>query len=157
LKNALLFFFILFTTCLLGCEEKDKPSPVPEPSDYSGIETISLYAIDSDAQDIMQITVENDEKLTLKTIVSLVIQNLDEKVEVASTNIEDGKAVVTFSNNTAPIKNCDEKTERLILECFANSILDNLEECSAVIFRSKKGAYKGENFSFGKYEVYATK
>ena len=44
----------------------------------------------------------------------------------------------------------------MILECFANSLLDNVDACSKVVFRKGGKAYKSENMELGLNEVYAS-
>ncbi len=157
MKKGILAVILLMALCITGCGKKAEPPMITEGPDYFEGDTIGLYAIDSGKQEIIQINVEHKDKPTLDSIVSLVIQNLDESVEVRKSEINKKKAIITFSEKTAPVKGCTEKIEGLILECFANSILDNLEECRAVVFRSGKGAYRGAYLSFDLNEVYATK
>ena len=67
-----------------------------------------------------------------ETAMSLVGRYLPQAIQ------EDSHEIRTFMPRWA-VKGCSEEMEDLILECFANSILDNVEGVHAVSFCTDKG------------------
>lgn len=145
---------------LTGCKSTDKkttPSP-PLPTQKSTMETLSIYTIDSDTMTLVPVTVKKStDKLTPEYITSLVEESLDdETVRVYSVEQEDERVYLSFYRDGKPFVKCSKKMENLILDCFANSLLDNLDECKKIVFRCEGKAYKSENYSFKINEVYAS-
>lgn len=155
-RNVLIIFLLLAAVCFVGCNKPIQESAATETPNINTGNQMGIYTIDSEDSEVMQVFVKYEKPLTLQAIVSLVTQNMDEKVNVVSCKREGKKAIVVFSNKGAPMKGCNAKVEGMILECFSNSILDNLKGCQSIIFRSETGPYRGEHFSFEINEVYAT-
>ena len=160
IKKVFIWIGILAGTMfMIGCEEKvQNVSPSPVPTQKNMIETLSIYTIDSDTMTLVPVTVEkNNNEITPAYITSLVEGNLeDDTIRVYSAEQEDTRIILSFYKDGKPFVNCSKKMETLILDCFANSLLDNLNNCSEIVFRCEDKAYKSEHYSFKKNEVYAS-
>ena len=55
------------------------------------------------------------------------------------------------------MKGVSADIETAMLDCMAYSLLDNLEFCSNVYFRTNEGAYESENLSLEYDESYLSK
>lgn len=148
---------LIFVT---GCDrEQGKETPTVAPKQQSTMETVSIYTIDSDAMTLVPVTVKKEQsKLTPAYITSLVEDSLDdETIRVFSVDQVDEQIHVSFYSHGKPVKKCSKKMETLILDCFANSLLDNVEGCNEIVFRCENKPYKSENYSFKINDVYASK
>lgn len=144
---------------MIGCEGgEENASPSPLPTQKSMMKTLSIYTIDSDTMSLVPVTVEKRENtITPAYITSLVEGNLeDDAIRVYSAEQENERIILSFYADGKPFVNCSRKMENLILDCFANSLLDNLDNCSEIVFRCEDRAYKSEHYSFKKNEVYAS-
>ena len=158
-KVIILIGILAGTMFMMGCEEKGQnASPSPVPTQKSTIETLSIYTIDSDTMTLVPVTVEKgNNKITPAYITSLVEGNLeDDSIRVYSAEQEDTRIIFSFYADGKPFVNCSKTMENLILDCFANSLLDNIENCNEIVFRCENKAYKSEHYSFKKNEVYAS-
>lgn len=164
LRYGIILFLCLF--CLAGCgETSDNPSvtakitptdtPLPEPQ----METITIFTIDPSTMSLKPSQVKKQEDDNSPGLITdLVLSNLnDDGIVVTATDLSGDTVTITFSSEGKPIRNCEEDMEYLILDCFANSILDNVDGCHKVIFRSDKGAYVSEHITMKEDEVYASK
>lgn len=178
MKRTILFLLmIMMMSCLLGCsffglaEEDDLelteedyqaasmtlPPAVSEGS-VDVMDVISIYTIDGIEETLVPLNVAvHTERITPEFILDEVIRNLDEKVDVTEIEIEKKRIYITFNEEYAPVKNCSEGYETLILDCVSNSILDNISYVEEVVFRSGEDAYHSKNFTFEKDEVYSSK
>ncbi|MGN1206544.1 MAG: hypothetical protein ACI4SQ_06105 [Eubacterium sp.] len=122
------------------------------------IKTISIYTVDTISEELMPITVPlYNNEITPAFITDEVINNLEDTIKVTELTVERKQLFVTLDSNYAPIKNCSRKYETLVLDCLANSLLDNLSYVDDVIFRSDTGAYHSANYDFEINEVYRSK
>ena len=147
--------------CACGTSDdaaNDPSTDTPTPTKAVDINTVTIFTIDPSSMQILPYQVKTDEsEATIESICDLVVKNLDEDdVRVDSAFCEDEDGIVVFDHSAKPIKGCDDEMEALILDCFANSILDNVSGCHNVIFRSDEGAYVSENSEFGEDEIYAS-
>lgn len=159
--KLLLWIGLLMTAMLtIGCEtSSDKlATPSPLPTQKSTMKTLSIYTIDSDTMTLVPVKVKrNTDKLTPEYITSLVEDSLDdETVRVYSVKKVNDRIILSFYRDGKPFVNCSKKMEILILDCFANSLLDNVESIKNVVFRCEDKAYKSENYSFKINEVYTS-
>jgi hypothetical protein len=124
----------------------------------SQIRTLSIYSIDGIENTLvpLNVPVQSGKKITPEFVLDEVIENLDEKVEVKEIEIENERIYVIFDSSYAPLRDCSKEYETLILDCISNSLLDNISYVNEVVFRSDKGAYRSDNYSFGKNEVYSS-
>lgn len=153
---TLAVFIFLFTGC--GPTEETPPAAgMPTPKNH--METITVYSVNPDSLTLVPVSVKKGkEAISEKYIVSLVLNNLMEyQIEPPVLKKRGNKLYVSFSSSGEPVKNCNEKLEKLILECFANSLLDNIESCHDIIFQVNGNAYKSDNLEFGRDEVYTSR
>ena len=149
--------YLLFSIVLLtGCEKtKETPAITPVPTQKSSMKTFTIYSIDSDSMNVMPVSVKKEEnEITATYITKLVQSNIGEGIYIDDVKMEENTVIVSFFKKGKPIKNCSKKMENMILESFANSLLDNVEGCEKIIFRCEGKAYKSQNHKFGVNEVY---
>ena len=158
---------VLLAVMLTACSgepsastQAPKATESPEPIATPQMETITIFTIDTSSMSLLptQVKKKSDDD-SPSYITDLVLENLeDDSIGVSEVSQEDDKAIIVFKADTKPIKGCDAELEPLILDCFANSILDNVEGVHSVVFRSDIGAYKSANgLEFGEDEEYASK
>ena len=158
---------VLCSALIFGCEQKAEPTQTPSAvtaTKEPQFETITVFSIDTANMQLVPNRVKkNEENDSPEYICDLVLDNLDDdsikisEVKLTKTKSDDDTAVVIFNAGGKPLKDCDEDMEYLILDCFANTILDNVSGGHNVVFRSTAGAYKSENIEFGENEAYASK
>ena len=159
----LTLFFVLslvLTACQKGTNTNTQSGTSAAVSTKrSEMETITIYSINSDTMNLIPVSVKKEsDSNSITYICSLVKENINIKnLEPTECTMSADKGIISFSSQGKPIKKCSEKMEKMILECFANSVLDNVEGCEQVIFRMDGKAYQSPNLSFGKNEVYASK
>lgn len=162
MKPAFSFLLLFVLFALFGCTEKKEvvkdPAAVSVPTQGSKIETVSIYSINSDSMTLIPVSVKKgNQKPSPSYVARLVLENLNEDdIELTDVTQKDTKVIVSFGSEGKPVKGCGAKMETLILEAFANSLLDNVENCEKVIFRCDGKEYKSSQYSFGKNEVYAS-
>lgn len=156
-------FLIIFCLSFTGCQNNESNvsqemhTAVPTPA--NNMKTLTIYSIDSDTMSIIPVSIRKGSKrISAEYIVSLVMDNLSENQISMPAMSKKGKCLfVSFSSTGEPVQGCDKKMEHLILECFSNSLLDNLKDCSKIVFRVEGKAYKSKNYKFDLNEVYASK
>ena len=151
---------LLFVFVLTGCGEENSGSVASQTPAATRIpiETFTVYSVDTDKLSLIPVQVRKkaNEVCKSKQIVTLVCDNLAVKVKVQSVEEKKDTVIVSFAPDSEPVKDCSEQMEQMILECFANSLLDNVDACSKVVFRKGGKAYKSENMELGLNEVYAS-
>lgn len=163
MRSVLLSYWLLFAVLILtGCVDERNveanPSATPAPTNKSTIETLAIYSINSDNMTLIPVSVKKGpQELSPSYVAGLVQENLNEKdIVIMDIQQKGKKVIVSFDPEGKPVKNCSAKMETLILEAFANSLLDNVKNCTQVIFRCGEGEYKSNQYSFGKNEVFAS-
>lgn len=146
---------------LTGCEGEEKaPAATAVPTQQAErIETITIYSINSDTMTLIPVSVRktNGGQLTAQSITNLVQSGLnDDRIQVDEVIVQNEKVIVSFSSKGRPIRDCNKKMETLILECFSNSLLDNVKGCKKVIFRCDGKEYRSSQYKFTLNEVYAS-
>ncbi len=151
--------------CLSGCSFGETKEPQPEaiaeeviPTPKSNMQTITLYTIDTNNMVVSPIVVKKENhSLTAEYVTKLICKNLnDDEISIYRIKQNGKRVIISFAKNGKPIKNCTKKMEGLILDCFANSLLDNVENCSEVVFQCEGKAYRSQYRSYKKDEVYAS-
>lgn len=165
-KFRLVLTFLISSMMLVlsGCTDEGKAvtdtdsSAVPAPTRACSIETVSIYSVNSDNMTLIPVSVrKGTQDPTPDYVAGLVMESLNEEdIELTDISQKDNKVIVSFSSKGKPVKGCGSKMETLILEAFANSLLDNVENCEKVIFRCDGKEYKSSQYSFGKNEVFAS-
>lgn len=181
-KNSLVFLLCLFCIgMLVGCGQKPKklpqdvfPSVTPIPSQeviepVSGqssslvsTKTIQYYSVNSitEQKEPMIAMLSATTEVTPELIMEYVLDSMDEQeilIEVDSLVKQEDTIVVNFSDRTEFLKLAGNKLENEILDSIAQSLLDNLDAYSKVIYRVMEEAYKSENNSFPIDYVYLEK
>ena len=123
------------------------------------METITVFTIDTTHMTTVPSRVKkNEDDDSVAYIALLVADNLeDNDIRVADAYLDGENAVIVFNSKGKPLKNCSAEMETLILDCFSTSVLDNVDGCRGVIFRSDKGEYASDNLTLGEDEIYASK
>lgn len=156
----LLWGGIFFCLVLLGaCKNtEDQSQTSPQVTPKRTMETISIYTIDSDTMTLVPLELKREQSLlTPQYITSLVEAGLDDdSIRVYSVEQEDDRIIFSFYGDGKPFVKCSKKMETLILDCFANSLLDNVENSNDIVYRCEKKPYKSKNYSFKLNEVYAS-
>ena len=161
-RSEIVLFGIMIIICsvLSGCqkEKSELPTTTAAVATRSPMETITIYSINSDTMSLIPMPVKKiSDKNDVEYICSLVLENLDEQeVKVTDCQHLGNTVVISFSSKGQPITGCSRKMEKLILDAFANSILDNVADCDGIIFQCEGKAYKSDYRSFGKDEMYAS-
>lgn len=158
MKKIMIIVLVLVVT-MMGCgEEPDDPSVTPVPTQKSSMETLTIYSIDSDTMTLIPVVVEkNKKKYTAEYIAYLVTQNLeDDDIKIDHIEQRDNTVIASFSSKGKPVIGCSKEMETLILNCFAGSLLDNVDNCEKIIYRCDDKAYKSEHRSFERNHVYAS-
>lgn len=156
---CLTVFVIAVMTGCMGAEQAETaPTATPGQPKQKTMETLAIYSINSDTMTLIPVSVKKDAmELSPYNVAYLVLHNLNEEdIELDDVYQEDKRVIVSFGANGKPLKNCGPKMETLILEAFANSLLDNVENCEQVVFRCEGKEYKSSQYSFGKNEVFAS-
>ena len=159
---------LVLMLALTACGEEAAPSATPSASSVTAsstplptpdMETITVFTIDPTNMTVLPSRVKKDkDDDSLMYITELVLNNLeDDSILISDVIQEEDKAIIVFDSSGKPVKGCDPVMEGLILECFANSLLDNVDGLHGVIFRTDKGAYKSDNLKMKKDEVYASR
>lgn len=153
--------FALLITMVTGCEKEKKAdnNTTAAVVNTPKVETFNIYTINSDKSSIEPISVPKKKKITADYIVESVLDSFSEDgISVYSVEEKNNKVIVSFRSKEKPVVGCDDMIEGMVLECFSNSLLDNLDKCKKVIFRiDGNKPYKSKNFSFGLNEEFATK
>ncbi|MCR5584731.1 MAG: hypothetical protein K6F63_04770 [Lachnospiraceae bacterium] len=128
---------------------------IPEPKN-----DIIIYSLNSDNFEKVAIPVMIDAgKITLFDLVKKITIALEDEsfsVKVTNARFEKTTAIVDFSADGTPGAS-SPNYEASILDCIAQSIIENYESCTAVVFRIEGKEYVSSNFSFGIDEAYLIK
>jgi hypothetical protein len=146
---------ITSTPSTVPTQAGDVKEEIPEPKN-----DIIIYSLDSENFEKIAIPVKIEAgKITLFDFVNKITVALaDESFSVVAKNayFEKTTAIVDFSADGAPGVS-SPGFEASLLDCIAQSIIENYDSCTAVIFRIDGGAYKTSNYSFNLDEPYLIK
>ena len=172
---------IFLVVCLAGCLRKTQendlkptsaplnteiPTSVPTPTDSVSNEIpelkndIIIYSLNSvDFSKVAIPVMIDSEKLTLFDLVKKITVALEDEsfsVKVGNARFEKTTAIVDFVPEGSPGVS-SPTYEASILDCFAQSIIENYESCTAVVFRIDGKEYVSSNFHFEIDEAYLIK
>ena len=136
----------------------DKEEATQTPSPSTGTE-IEIYGINEDSLESEPAHAVIDGEVSAKSIVQAVVDDFEAKsIEIGIYDVtqEDEKVIVSFEYGKAPLANVGSDVEETILNCISDSLMDNLSNCKAVIFRAEDGSYESGHFAFDFDEVYAS-
>ncbi len=139
------------------------PTLTPDPTNRDTPEIkneIIIYTLNPSTLEKVAVTVNTDTSdFSLEDLVKKITDALEDEsflVSVKSAYFEKTVAIVDFSKNGAP-GNGASAYETTVLDCISQSIMENYDECTAVIFRIDGGAYKTPNLSLNEDEAYMVK
>ena len=172
-------FVIGLAGCLRGREPISAPTPTPTPTAVPVSPTsaptntpggkeeipvpkndIIIYSLDSDNFEKIAISVKVETgSITLFELAKKIANSLEDEsfsVKINDAYFEKTTAIVDFSSDGAPGISAPNY-EISLLDCIGQSIIENYDNCTAVVFRIDGKAYVTENFSFGIDEAYLIK
>lgn len=139
---------------------KAKPA-TPTPSSIQPTEhmDLSVYTVNFKSGDIEPVTasIPKDSKLDPKLIVNTVTESLaDQSINIGIKDVttKDDSIIVNFTKENPPSINLGSGYEDAILNAYAQSLLDNLNDYHKIIFRIDDKAYTSGAFEYGIDEVY---
>ncbi len=165
-KKYILVTFLLILLLICGCDHKDEPydksktDPAEETlSPDLESKELSIYTIDYNTYECTPSisVIPMDADVNAKLIVNEVVANFKEDVKIVDIEEQADSVAVSFSKNTAPVKNVSEQMEISMLDCIACSLLDNLDYCNEVYFRCGKDNYVSDNIELAYDEPYISK
>lgn len=171
MKKFLLFSLTLILSIffLAGCSDSGR-LPVDEqatetPVDETGLNDVedgtkmTIYTIDYNTVECVPTVsvVDESDMTTAGKIVEEVIVNFKEEVIVTDISENKDSITVSFSDESAPIVNVTETMELAMLDCIAYSLLDNLEYCNEVFFKTHEKGYSSTHNSWAHDEPYVSK
>jgi len=129
--------------------------PIPD------VNEITIYTISpSDGYVRPLIISVYDEVVTPALIVELVTDAMEDEnyyITVLEVTTGDSTVIVDLSSDSPPCHNIEGDLEEAILDAFAQSILDNLDDYDKVVFWTDGDGYKSDNRAFPKDYVYKGK
>lgn len=152
----------------LGSEEPlsqnsddNNPETTPTPSLNEPIASIELpvFTVDAELGEIKLVTamIPKGNEITPELIVETVVEAMaDQSIMVGIENVttENKTVIVSFYKDTAPVTGLGGSFEGAILNAIAQSLIDNLDNYSKVIFRIEGEAYVTGHIELGIDEVY---
>lgn len=166
-KYWILIFLTVCAVFISGCRNTgtDNDSNYPDSTEYDDEKTgtdsleLSLYTIDYDTYECTPTVsvISERSEINAKLIINEVIANFKENVVVKDIVENSDNIIVCFSDDAAPVKNVSEKMEYAMLDCIAYSLLDNLDYCNEVYFRSNDEIYESRYIYMNQDEPYITK
>ncbi|MDD6206925.1 MAG: GerMN domain-containing protein [Clostridiales bacterium] len=141
----------------------ESDSPASDTNESSEEKDLPIYSINDDSlekEDTTATVTCEDGKVTARVVVDAVVEDFqNHSIEIGIDKVtEKGNTVyVSFQSGTAPLANVGAGVESTILDCISQSLLDNLDSCSRVVFQAEGQAYCSGHYEFGKEEAYIEK
>ncbi len=137
----------------------ENATPTPEPIQPIANNDLTVYTVNVDTGDIETVTalVPQDSEITPELIVTTVVESMEDQsviIGIESVTTKKDAVIVSFYKDKAPLVNVGGGYEAAILDAIAQSLLDNLEDYSKVIYRVEGNAYESDHFEFGINDVY---
>ncbi len=165
-KCLSLSFIIICVVAFCACSAPDSNSgnstakPVTEQNtDNSSGKELAIYTVNNNTFECEPITsvISPDAVIDATLIVNEVIANFPSKVGILKIEENKNNVVVYFDETYAPIKNVSSIMEESMLDCIAYSLLDNLDFCKEIYYRSSNDRYVSDNITLEKDEPYISK
>ncbi|MDF2590513.1 MAG: hypothetical protein K0S41_4356 [Anaerocolumna sp.] len=120
---------------------------------------ISIYTLNEETEEVEAVTalIPADTEITPELIVEYVADSLaDRLIEVGLDPVttKGDTVIVSFKSDQPPLINVGAGLESTILDAFAQSLVDNLDNYKKVIFRKEGQAYSSGHLQYGIDEVY---
>ena len=168
---------IVFAISVCACRKEPSsvdadPTDIPAPTapdtvtiapvisgDRLNIVAKLLYTVDAASETVVSTTVmvSADTEMTPALVLDYIVESLnDESLSLSFDDIKysDGVCIVDFDDSIYTIAGKSSELELAILDCIAQSVLDNVEGCKQVIYRIHDRAYSTANLSFAYDFVY---
>lgn len=118
-----------------------------------------IFSINAESGEIEPVTVliPEDKEITPELIVSKVVESMTDQslsIGVESVTTEKDAVVVSFYSDQPPLSDVGGGIESAILDAIAQSLIDNLDEYSKVIYRVEGESYISDHFDLEFDEVY---
>ncbi|MBE5961521.1 MAG: hypothetical protein E7256_09100 [Lachnospiraceae bacterium] len=138
---------------------EETPTPTLELTDNK---EMFIYSINSDTMEKESITamISSNEEITPDLIVEKVVDSLEDAsflVGIDAVATSGDIVIVSFEKDLAPVANVNKRIETEILDVVAQSLLDNLNDYTKVVFRVMGEAYQSAHRTFGIDQVYLEK
>lgn len=133
---------------------------VPELTDApGGLVRLKYYTVSASSHSIKNavVLVGSKYEITPSRIIGLIVDSLEDQsviVDIDSVSIIDGVCVIDFDTSIRSISEKDTQLENAILDACAQSILDNISDCTAVSYKIDGGAYTTDGHSFAEDQIY---
>ncbi|MDF2609319.1 MAG: hypothetical protein K0R92_793 [Lachnospiraceae bacterium] len=120
---------------------------------------IAIYTLNDVSLEVeaaVALVPENTE-ITPEVIVDLVTDSLADRsvfIGIDEITTEKDAVIVSFLSNQPPVVQLGGSVEATILDAIAQSLVDNLDEYTKVIFRVEGSEYTSGHFKYGINEVY---
>lgn len=137
----------------------DETTPTPVAIQPTANIDLPIYDVNIDTGDIDTVTalIPQDVEVTPELIVEKVVEAMADQsiiVGIQSVSTKDQTVIVNFFKDKAPVADNGSGYEASILDAIAQSLVDNLEDYSKVIFRVEGEAYVSGHIELGIDEVY---
>jgi len=144
---------------ILNTDEPSKNKGKVESIERAATKEISIYTMNETTLEVEVVAalVPADSEVTPESIVDMVVDSLADRlviVGIDEVTTKDDTVIVSFLSDKAPLANVGSGVEETILNSFAQSLVDNLEDYPKVIFRVEGNAYSSGHFEFGIDQVY---
>lgn len=173
--NVLLFFILAVLSCFTSCRSqynKKNISPTNSPTDITGssndlitptisehlLKELRIYTINPVDNDVIPVSpMVYNEEITPDLIVDYVIESMEDAyyfIEVVDVITDGDTIIMDFSDETPPCHGVLPDIEIAILDSFAQSLLDNLDNYNKIIYKTMGENYISDNRSYPLDYVY---
>lgn len=137
-------------------EASASPTPAIQPTANMDL---SVYTVDAESGDIKLVTalIPEGSEITPLLIVETVLESMEDQsifVGIKDVTTKGDSVIVNFDKDKTPYKNMGSGYEAAILDAIAQSLIDNLDNYSKVIYRVDGKSYESGVFELGIDEVY---
>ncbi len=136
----------------------DSTSPAPSAIQPNANTELMIYTINSEGE-IKPATalIEQGTEITPQVIVDQVVESMADNsltVGIQSVTTQDDAVIVNFYSDQPPLINVGAGIEASVLDAIAQSLIDNLDDYSKVIYRMDGKAYASDHIALKLDEVY---
>lgn len=121
--------------------------------------SIPIYGMNEETLESEPANAKVKGEVTAESIVQAVVDSFStHSIDIGIDQViqEENRVIVSFKSDMAPIVAVGSDVEETILNCISDSLMDNLETCKFVVFRSEGKAYESGHLAFSLDEVYAS-
>ncbi len=123
------------------------------------LSSIRIYTVDADSESVVSkvVMVRANTEVTPSLILEYLADSFkDESLKISfdSVDFSNETCIVSFTDSIYSIASQSVGLEEAVLDATAQSILDNVDGCLAIVFRINNGAYETSNFTFDLNYVY---